>query len=226
MADVDARDGHPQRSDPRVADRPTAMPGTDAHRRQITHDIEHELSTIATLASAVSTAQDVGDDSRARATQILEETRWLSGLVHVYEDERNPESSAAGVALTRLDLLATDIMRPVRMSSRAQIVLQASAVSARVDRLEFWRALRNIVLNALAAAGEAGCLLVRVGSADGTAVIEVEDDGPGFDPAGAGRSSLGLSIINAWAVTCGGRVTFERGNAGGCLVRLELPEAS
>jgi signal transduction histidine kinase len=204
----------------------TPLPGTDLHRRQITHDIEHELSTIATLASAVSTAQDVGDDSRARATQILEETRWLSGLVHVYEDERSSESSDAGVALTRLDLLAMDIMRPVRMSSHAQIVLQANAVSARVDRLEFWRALRNIVLNALAAAGDTGHLLVRVGSADGTAVVEVEDDGPGFDPAGIARSSLGLTIINAWATGCGGRVTFQRGAAGGCLARLELPEAS
>jgi two-component system sensor histidine kinase MprB len=119
-----------------------------------------------------------------------------------------------------------DILRPVRMSSRAQIVLQASAVSARVDRLAFWRALRNIVLNAVAAAGEDGHLVVRVGSADATAVVEVEDDGPGFDPARATHSSLGLTIVETWASTYGGRVAFERGAMGGCLVRLELPEAS
>jgi signal transduction histidine kinase len=224
-AEVSARDDRRQRRQLRVANDRTPSPGDAVYRRQITHDIEHELSTIALLATVVTTAHDVGDESRARVTQILEETRWLSGLVHIYEDEASLEDGTEPAA-TRLDLLAMDILRPIRMSSRAQIVLEASAVSAHIDRLAFWRALRNVVWNALAAAGEAGRLVVRVSSAEGTAVVEVEDDGPGFDPARATRASLGLTIVDAFAVTCDARVTFRRGALGGCAVRLELPEAS
>jgi signal transduction histidine kinase len=225
-ADTAARDDRRQHRQSGVATGTTSTPGSNAYRRQITHDIQHELSTIAMLARAVSTAEDVGTASRARVMQILEETRWLSGLVHIYEDEASLEPGGAGPAVTRLDLLAMDILRPIRMSSRAQIVLEASAVSARIDRLAFWRALRNVVWNALAAAGEAGHLVVRISSAQGTAVVEVEDDGPGFDPAGATHSSLGLTIVEAFVVTCGGRVSIHRGTLGGCVVRLKLPEAS
>jgi signal transduction histidine kinase len=225
-AETAAHDDRRQRRQLRVVTQRMSTPGSETHRRQIIHDIEHEVSTIAMLASAVSTAGDVGDVSRARVTQILEETRWLSGLVHIYEDEARLASKGAGCATTRLDLLAMDILRPIRMSSRAQIVLEATAVSADIDRLAFWRALRNVLWNALTAAGETGKVVVRVSSAGGNAVVEVEDDGPGFDPDRASRSSLGLTIVDAFAATCGGRATFHRGALGGCVVRLELPEAS
>lgn len=223
-----------QRRRLRAATSQAGSHGSDVHRRQITHDIEHELSTIALLASAVRNAHDVGDDSRARVAQILEETRWLSGLVQIYEDEASLAASVDargaagddGAAVTRLDLLATDVLRPIRMSSHAQIALEASPVSAYTDRLAFWRALRNVVWNALTATGEDGHLVVRVGSAAGTAIVEVEDDGPGLDPARGTRSSQGLKIVDAFAATCGGRVSFHRGARGGCVVRLELPEAA
>jgi nitrate/nitrite-specific signal transduction histidine kinase len=111
------------------------------------------------------------------------------------------------------------------MSSRAQIVLEAHAVSAHIDRLAFWRALRNVLWNALTAAGESGHVVVRVSSAAGTAVVEVEDDGPGFDPNRATRSSLGITIVDGFATTFGGELTFHSSSQGGCVVRIELPEA-
>jgi signal transduction histidine kinase len=194
------------------------------HRRQVAHDIRHELSTIMLLASVVQRAADVGPDSRARVAQIIAEARWLEELISAYEQRPASAGPETGPP-TPLDVVAGEILQPIRMSSRARIRLEATSVGARVDRLALWRVLRNIVGNALAAAGEGGEVVVRVYELDGCAVVDVDDDGPGFDPGRAGGTSLGLTIIADLVQRWGGRLTIGRGSLGGCGVRLSVPAA-
>ena len=204
---------------------PAAEPDVeDRHRRQLGHDIDHELSTIVLLASSVLASVDAGDDARRLASQIVEEARWLGGLVRMFDavPATGPESAGGR---TRIDQVAASVIEPVCLSRRTEVTLEASPVSAVVSRLGLWRALRNVVLNALAAAGVDGRILVRVRSESGQAVIEVEDDGPGCDPQEARRSALGLAIVNEFVVQSGGRLSIRVGSLGGALVRLELPAA-
>jgi signal transduction histidine kinase len=199
--------------------------GDAQYRRQVGHDIRHELSTIALLASVLTSSKDIGPVSRGRVGQILAETHWLGELIRAYDqapDGGGRDSLAADVI--RLDLLAADILRPIRLSSRTRISLVADEVSARVNRLAFWRALRNIICNAQEAAGPDGRLAVEVSAADGFVVVDVADDGPGFDPALTTPSSLGLRITAELVDSWGGHLQIGRGSLGGCTVRLVLPQ--
>ena len=197
-------------------------------RRQVAHDIRHQLSTVVLLTSALSMSTGVDADGRTRLTQLLQETRWLAELFRLYDQaigsSGTPRAGAEGE--TRLDIVVVDVLRPIRMSSDCDISLEARPVTAAlVHRLGVWRAVRNLVDNALAAAGPDGRVLVRVFGADGKAVVEVHDSGPGFEadavPTG---ESLGLSIVRSFVRSNAGRMTIGRGVLGGCVVRLELPE--
>lgn len=193
----------------------------DLYRRRVSHDIEHELSTIVLLATAVANAIDVGEDSRRHVAQIVEEARWLRSLVRIYDAD---ERATAHCEATRLDLLAADILLPLRISSAtAHLTLDAEVVSAATDRLASWRALRNVILNAVTAAGAAGHVNVRIFSAGGTAVVEVADDGPGCDLETVRSAPLGLGIVATFAAEAGGQFRMASGPHGGCVARLELP---
>jgi signal transduction histidine kinase len=195
------------------------------HRRQVGHDIRHELSTITLLASVLTSSKDIGPLSRSRVGQILAETQWLGELIRAYDqapDDRGHGSHAADVI--RLDLLAASIIRPIRLSSNTRVSVTVQPVSARVNRLAFWRALRNIVCNAQEAAGPDGQLAVVVSEAEGFAIVEVEDDGPGFDPQRATPSSQGLKITAELVHSWGGHLQIGTGSLGGCRVRLVLPQ--
>jgi signal transduction histidine kinase len=193
------------------------------YRSQVAHDIRHELGTIMMLASALMTSKDIGGDSRMRVEQLLGEAHWLDELIRAYDT--TPADSRRCLEPVRLDELTVDIVRSVELSGAALITVEADPVSARVDRLALWRAVRNVVCNACGAAGSAGTLAVRVASVDGLAVIEVDDDGPGFDPAKATTASLGLKIVAEFLESCGGSVEIGQSSLGGCRVRLLLPEA-
>jgi signal transduction histidine kinase len=194
-------------------------------RRQVGHDMRHELSTIMLLAAGLHGSPDLSDESRARVEQIVIETKWLEKLVRALERDGplEPPTELGRPSVLRVDLLATDILRPIRMSSPAHLILEARAVSVRVDRLGFWRVLRNLIGNAIDAAGPGGRIAVRIHVLDGTAYVDVDDDGPGFAAEKATPSSLGLSIVADLMSTWSGRLTIGRGSLGGCGVRLELP---
>jgi signal transduction histidine kinase len=204
---------------------PPVAVGEAQYRRQVGHDIRHELSTIMLLASVLTSSKDIGPVSRGRVGQILAETHWLGELIRAYDqapdgDGRDPR----GADVIRLDLLVADIVRPIRLSSSTRVSVDADEVSARVNRLAFWRALRNIICNAQEAAGPDGHLAVAVSEAEGFAIVDVDDDGPGFDPTRATPSSLGLKITAELVDSWGGHLQIGTGSLGGCSVRLVLPQ--
>jgi len=178
------------------------------------------------LASLLSIAPDVGAESRERARQILGEIRWLEELQRAYEALTvTPDAPALCGPPTamRLDSLAADIVSAMQLSTLTRITFTATETWARTDRLAYWRALRNIIDNALRAAGGAGHVEVRVGVFDGWAVAQVDDDGPGLGQVPPGLSSLGLGIVQDLASARGGQLEIRRGALGGCCVRLLLP---
>lgn len=194
-----------------------------ARRRQISHDIHHQLGAISLLAALLSNARDVGPDSRARAELIVQELRWLDQLHQAYEDAQPADGGWSGPDGIRLDLIAGEVAAAAGLSRTTRIELRAEELAARVEPLAYWRALRNLVQNAVRAAGPSGTVAVRLAGEAGWAVTDVEDDGPGFGALPPGPRSLGLGIVQDLAIASGGRLELRRSNLGGGGVRLRLP---
>jgi signal transduction histidine kinase len=57
---------------------------------------------------------------------------------------------------------------------------------------------------------------------DGTAVLEVDDDGKGFDPETVRRGD-GLTNLEQRTAALGGKVAFESVPTQGTTVRIEIP---
>jgi two-component system sporulation sensor kinase A len=196
-------------------------------RRRVGHDIRHELSTIMLLASVLSEAPDLGGESRQRAHQLLVEARWLDELLRAYEgalSDPPPDHGKRGAPI-RADAIAIDVVAPIKLAMDTRLIVEARPAWVCVDRLALWRALRNIIVNALEAAGEKGTVVVRVDDVDGQVIIDVKDDGPGFDEEAVSATSLGLSIALDLVESWGGELRIRRNELGGCGVRMMLPSA-
>jgi signal transduction histidine kinase len=201
----------------------------DLRRRQISHDIHHELGTIMMLASLLSCSPDVGEDSRQRARQIVGEARWLDQLQRAYEDtlpSREGPATSGRPSSIRLDTLAAEIVAAMQLSTVTQVSYTGEEAWARTDQLEYWRAVRNVVGNAVRAAGPVGHVRVAVGVERGWVVTQVDDDGPGFGGAEPGLGALGLGIVRDAMRSWGGGMAIADSELGGCSVRLKLPVAS
>jgi C4-dicarboxylate-specific signal transduction histidine kinase len=195
-------------------------------RRQLSHDINHELATIRLLTTLLTSAPDVGPESRRRAALILGETRWLEQLQRAYESaaEQGVPTAWEADRPVRVDDVATEVVDAMRPASLTAIRIATTPVSARVNRLALWRVLRNIIDNGLRAAGQDGTVDVRIhDSGTGWAVIQIDDDGPGFGYADSGRTTWGLNIVQDFVLSAGGQLDIHRGGLGGCGVRIRLP---
>ena len=196
-------------------------------RKQISHDIKHEVSTIMLLASLLASSPGLDQTSRDRARQILGETRWLEQLQRAYEEDTASmhDAGAAGEPV-RLDVLTADVVSALQLSTAVRVGLTVDEAWAYVDRLAFWRAIRNLAGNAVRAAGADGRVEVRVAASPGWALVEVEDDGPGFGAVPAGTASLGLDIVMNLVTKWAGQLEIRRGVLGGCSVCIRLPAAA
>jgi signal transduction histidine kinase len=173
------------------------------------------------LASLLADSLDAGSEGRLRANQLLVEARWLAALQDAVDDAATP-----ALEPLRVDLCARQTVAVLGLSCATAIDLTTTAVWAVADKLALWRALRNIVGNAIRAAGSGGRVAVCVERVGDWAVAQVDDNGPGFGAARSGMASMGLDIVYQSVASCGGQLEIRRGDLGGCCVRLRLPATS
>jgi signal transduction histidine kinase len=124
-----------------------------------------------------------------------------------------------------VDVIAGTVVGALRLATTTRLVLLAEEAWANVESLALWRAVRNVVDNAVRAAGPHGIVQVRVTSADGWTVIQVDDDGPGFGAGPGGSGSLGLGIVRDFTAEYGGSLEIRRAELGGGCVRILLKAA-
>jgi signal transduction histidine kinase len=138
------------------------------------------------------------------------------------------------IAPLRLDLLAEEVAAAVRPDDATIVAEPADAVVVAADMALLRQAIENLVRNAARRAGRVE-LLTRVERHDG--VIDVVDDGPGFDPAvlprvferyqrgdRRGEAGIGLAIVRAIAVAHGGTAEARNNTDGpGATVSIRIP---
>jgi signal transduction histidine kinase len=86
------------------------------------------------------------------------------------------------------------------------------------------RATRNLLDNAVRAAGRGGRVRVTVQrQADSTSVI-IEDSGPGFGGVPGGRASIGLGVVAEFLGSVHGSFEILRSDLGGARLRVNVPD--
>jgi signal transduction histidine kinase len=184
--------------------------------RGLCHDVGQELAVVQALARLA--ALDAGSPERVRQRlQTIGEhaayvARMMSDTIEGFADS------------TEFDLAELVTRTVADTSLRTQTKCEVAARPLRVvaDAILFRRALVNLLDNAIRAAGPGGLVQVRVLREGDLAVVEIEDDGPGWGHVGPGIASLGLSVARACVAAHDGDLELETGNLGGALVRLRL----
>ena len=131
-----------------------------------------------------------------------------------------------GLADRQLDRALHDLADEIRRGSdiavRVQVNAEAAArlASQATDVLQF---AREALSNAVRHSGAATVSLV-LSREDGSLVLEVEDDGKGFDPEEAAGRGRGLGNLRARAEALGGKIEIDSASGEGTRVRLEVAD--
>jgi signal transduction histidine kinase len=187
------------------------------------HDMRQPLASIFALAAAALAEPGLPPPARARLQQMTEQAEWLAELIQHSLQLAAPDTpGACGADLVRV---TRDVAAAERMTwpGKVTVISPASAVFTDVHPVLLRRMVANLVGNATRAAGPSGTVTVEVGWKQNSALLTVEDNGPGFGnkiPAGLG---LGLAAVSRNAIRHGGRVDCGCGADGSARVQLWLP---
>lgn len=187
----------------------------------MSHDLRHGLATIAKLAEVIAAEPGLGREAGDRVHSLEVEIRRLSVLLE--EEIEGGGEIRLPETLVRVDRAAHEVVETLEPTTTAQLRCLTEPVQSAVSLTGLWRAMRNLVDNAVCAASPSGKVEVRVFSENGFAVIEVDDDGPGFGHSRGGLASLGLGIVQDFVGRYDGSLAISQGTLGGCCVRICLP---
>ncbi|MBX7159773.1 MAG: PAS domain S-box protein [Acidimicrobiia bacterium] len=191
------------------------------------HDgiIQELFGTAMALQSAAARVDDQPDAVRAgldeAATRIDSAISDLRGYIYDLAEERRDPS--------RLDATLRSIASLVRQQSGLVVVVDidaaaAAAVSAHAEHLQ--HVAREALSNAARHADATTCRLkLRFDAARDAVVLEIDDDGHGFDTESEAiwGSGHGLGNMRKRATEAGATLDVESGPDTGTTVRVRLP---
>lgn len=247
FADAAQRLGANPEADPLAPSGPrevrTAIDAFNDMQSSLRNHMRQRTQTVAAIAHDLRTpltrlrfrAEQAPDAVRDRMVSDIEEMDALIAQAMAFvRGETTPERREP----LDLDALAADCAAgfaetgaPVRFDGGGELPVMSDPAALR-------RALANLIGNAIQYGGVAR---VKAFALNGTAVITVEDDGPGlpddeleavFEPfhraersrnRETGGAGLGLTIARQAARAHGGDVTLSRRSEGGLIARLHLP---
>ena len=198
-------------------------------RRRIARDLHDSVSqalfsTVLHARTAQRAVVQEGGSSSGPVGRALDTiadlTRSVQGEIRslIYELRREPVHNGLVAALARHsfelgapDGLTVDVRGPVsRLALSEQVETQLFAISR--------EALANVVRHA-----EATVAQVRVESQREQVIVEIRDNGRGFDPGDGHPGHFGLDSMRSRADEIGGRIAIASAPGRGTRVRVRVP---
>ncbi|MFN7110393.1 MAG: ATP-binding protein [Brevundimonas sp.] len=212
----------------------------------IAHEVNQPLAAIMTSSEAalrwMNRSPPDLEETREALTDVLNATRHATGVVKRVRklvSRTRPETEAVAVnalAVEALRLVRHDLER---LNIPVRVTLSAADGYIQADRVLLQQALVNLVTNAAQAMTAAGTpaptIEMRTCLKDGHAVIDVIDNGPGFDPDSAQRAfdaffstrpdgmGLGLAICRSTVEAHEGTVRIVSEPGAGARLSICLP---
>ena len=188
------------------------------------HDAMNQSLFGLTLTSRAAAAYLTSDPGRA-AEELDEVQRLarqaLADLREVVTGMRTSDLRHDGlVAAIRSDVALLDRVHSADVSFEFSGDLRVDDV---VEH-EIYRIVQEALTNALRHA-EADEVVVRLTGGSDATVVEISDDGAGFDPSAEGIRSrrLGLTSMEERTIAVGGTIEIDSGPGAGTTVRLRVP---
>ncbi len=214
-------------------------------QREFVADASHELRTPLTsvLANLELLAEELDGEQAESAGAALRATRRMRRLVGDLlllaraDVKRMPQTRPVDLAAIVTDAAAE--LGPIADTHVLAVDVAPAVISGVRDDL--YRLALNLLQNAVQHTPPGTRITATTASEDATAVVTVQDNGPGIDPElerrvferfvrGAGDggrgSGLGLAIVRAVAESHGGAVSLERPAEGGTRFVVRIPQAA
>jgi len=200
----------------------------------IAHEVRNPLGALDLFAGLLAEELQ-GRPEADHVARIRAELADLSKVVEEFLDyarARPPVRESVDLALLLAEV--ADVAQPLAAQRQVSLSVLGSA-TARADREQLRRAAVNLVRNAVEAAPAASDVEVLARAADGEAVIEVRDRGPGLGPDARASlfrpffttkekgTGLGLALAKKVADANGGTLVLEDREGGGTVARLAVP---
>lgn len=203
--------------------------------RALFHDLGNHLATFACMLDAVEGDRGMSPTAHSNVAMMRAQTaRMLALLRDAVDQDARPEI-----------VDARELVQEIVAMANARREAVVTAPPGHPERLcshpaAMWRAVANVVDNAVRAAGPDGQVTVTVrrggpvaaaAGSDGAGhgapvVVEVVDDGPGFGNIAPGSASLGLEIAGSLLRKCAGTLDIAPGQPRGVRVRMAFPDLS
>ena len=207
--------------------------------RQVAHELKNPLTPIRFAVAQLRRKQTEMPAELSDAVDVLgEESARLETMAKSFAQfGRLPEGPVSDVDIGDLVRAAARTTIPPHLSSNVTVTPDLPLLHGHHDALS--RAVGNVLLNAVEACGEHGCVTIGVGLRERNGcrdmVVAVRDTGPGIAPdrlasvwepyvtGKPGGTGLGLAIVKQTVTAHGGRVEAESTQGSGTEIRLIFP---
>lgn len=194
-------------------------------RERIAKDLhDGAIQSLFAVGMALQAAAALTDDPKALTKRLSDA---VDDVDRVIRELRNYifGLGPGGVADRQLDQAIRDLVDEYRRGSdvsiRAEVDPEAASLLA-PKSAHVVQAAREAISNAIRHA-EAETVSVVLGREDGAALLEVEDDGRGFDAQSAPGAGRGLGNLRARADALGGTLEIRSEPGAGTSVRIRIP---
>ena len=212
----------------------------------VSHELRTPLAQIRLFSDTLLLDRVRNADEKRRALEIIgQESTRLSHLVDnvLLFHRRHEYTSGAGevLDLTVFVREVVDAFQPLASSRRTHLVLHVPSdeVLVRGDRGALRQVLLNLLDNAVKFGPAGQTVTVGVARDGDSAVLTVDDSGPGVplaerrrifkafergrETTGTGGAGIGLAVVNEIVAAHHGHVAVENMPTGGARFRISLP---